>query len=139
MLIPRFRANTTPTSRGGSHLCQNTDPQPAGFDFDLNMAYNQVKLEVSMKLKKAIKPISYLKAHASELISDVAENHKTLVITQNGEAKVVLQDIETYEHTQESLSLLKILAVSTAHQKAGKTKPLSKAFKDVRARIEKAK
>ena len=69
--------------------------------------------EENMKPSEAIKPISYLKAHASEIVRDVSGNQKTMVITQNGEAKVILQDIRVYEQTQESLALLKILAISS--------------------------
>jgi prevent-host-death family protein len=48
-----------------------------------------------MKLSESIKPISYLKAHASELVREISDEHKTLIITQNGEAKVVVQDLES--------------------------------------------
>ncbi|MFQ5675207.1 MAG: type II toxin-antitoxin system Phd/YefM family antitoxin [bacterium] len=88
-----------------------------------------------MKPSKSIKPISYLKAHASELIRDVSANQKTLVITQNGEAKVILQDIRVYEQTQDSLALLKILAQSSKSLKAGQFKPAKRAFSDLRKRI----
>ena len=85
---------------------------------------------------EAIKPISYLKAHASELIRNISNNQKTMIITQNGEAKVILQDIKLYEQTQESLALLKILAMSNKNLKAGKIKQTIQAFKDIRKRIE---
>jgi prevent-host-death family protein len=88
-----------------------------------------------MILSDKIKPISYFKAHASEVIRDVSENQKTMIITQNGEAKVILQDIKQFEKTQESLALLKILALSNKNLKTGKVKPIEKAFKDVRIRI----
>ena len=52
-----------------------------------------------MKLSNGVKSISYLKAHAAELISHVADSGNSLVITQNGEAKAVLQDIGSYEET----------------------------------------
>ncbi len=85
-----------------------------------------------MKLSDAVKPISYFKAHASEVIRDVVEGQKIVVITQNGEAKVILQDIHEYEKTQESLALLKILAMSRKSLEEGKTKPFGDAFMDVR-------
>ena len=75
-----------------------------------------------MVLSDKIKPISYFKTHASEVIRDVYENQKTMIITQNGEAKVILQDIKQYENTQESLALLKILALSNKNLKDGKVK-----------------
>ena len=89
-----------------------------------------------MILSEAIKPISYLKAHASELIRDVTNNQKTMIITQNGEAKVILQDIKLYEKTQESLALLKILAMSNKNLKNGKVRSIDLTFKDVRKRIK---
>jgi len=89
-----------------------------------------------MKPSESIKPISYLKAHASELIRDVSANQKTLVITQNGVAKVILQDVRVYEQTQESLALLKILAQSSKSLKAGQVKSTKRAFPDLRKRIK---
>ncbi len=89
-----------------------------------------------MKPSKSIKPISYLKAHASEIVREVADKQKTLVITQKGEPKAVLQDIKLYEQTQESLALLKILALSGKNLKDGNVKPVKRAFTDVRKRIK---
>lgn len=89
-----------------------------------------------MKYSKAIKPISYLKTHASEVIRDVNANHDTMIITLNGEAKAVLQDIEVYEQNQESLALLKILAQSSASLGKKKFKSAKEALSAVRTRIE---
>lgn len=85
-----------------------------------------------MKLSEDVKPISYFKSHASEVIRDIVEGHKTVVITQNGEAKVIVQNINDYEKTQESLALLKILAQSRKSLEEGKTKPFKEAFREVR-------
>ena len=92
-----------------------------------------------MKFSEAIKPISYLKTHASEVIRDVSENQKTMVITHNGEAKVVLQDVKVYEKTQEAIALLKLLTLSEQSIKKGNYKSLDKTFKDVRKRIDEFK
>ena len=92
-----------------------------------------------MKFSESIKPISYLKTHASEVIRDVSDNQKTMVITHNGEAKVVLQDVKVYEHTQESIALLKLLALSRKNLQKGNYKTLDKTFKDVRKRIDEFK
>ena len=89
-----------------------------------------------MKYSEDIKPISYLKAHASEVIRDVAENQKTIIITHNGEAKVIVQDVKVYEKTQEGIALLKILALSGKEIKKGKYKPVDKSFDNVRKRID---
>ncbi|MBI3814496.1 MAG: type II toxin-antitoxin system prevent-host-death family antitoxin, partial [Nitrospinae bacterium] len=63
---------------------------------------------------------------------EVMEGNKTVVITQNGEAKVILQDIHDYEKTQESLAMLKILAMSRKNIEKGKTKPFRNGIRDVR-------
>jgi prevent-host-death family protein len=91
---------------------------------------------IKMKLSEAIKPISYFKSHASEMIREVVENHHTMVITLNGEAKAVLQDIREYEKTQESLAMLKILAQSRKSLEEGQFKPFKEAFRDLRKKIE---
>ena len=89
-----------------------------------------------MKFSEAVKPISYFKAHAAEVVRDVVDNNKTMIITQNGEAKVILQDVRIYEQLQESLALLKILALSNKSLNEGKVKIVSKAFKDIRSKID---
>lgn len=91
-----------------------------------------------MKFSSQIKPISYLKAHASELIRNLGEQHEPLVITQNGEAKAVLQDVESYEQTRETLGLLKILALGNQEIESGKVQSAKNTFKRIRAKREKA-
>jgi prevent-host-death family protein len=86
-----------------------------------------------MKLSESVKPVSYFKAHASEVIRDVVENQKTVVITQNGEARVVVQGVQEYEQMQETLALLKMLAQSKKSIDQGRIKPAKKAFSDLRA------
>jgi prevent-host-death family protein len=88
-----------------------------------------------MKTSESDKPISYLKAHASEIVRDIVDTNKTLIITQNGEAKAILQDIKKYEQIQDSLALLKILALSSKELKDKNYKPVSESFKSVRDRI----
>jgi prevent-host-death family protein len=92
-----------------------------------------------MKLSSAVKPISYFKAHASEIIRQISGKQKTMVITQNGEAKAVVQDIRQYEETQESLALLKILALSSQSMNEGKTRPAKESFQAIREEIKKEK
>ncbi len=88
-----------------------------------------------MKLSTAVKPISYLKAHASELIRDITNTRQALVITRNGEAKVVVQDIRSYERMLETLALLKILTRSKQNIKRGKVKTLAGTFASLEKRI----
>jgi len=76
-----------------------------------------------MRYTTRIKPISYLKANAAEVLSNLAEQPGYYVVTQNGEAKAVLQDIASFEQTQETLALLKLLALGNQDIEAGKTMP----------------
>jgi prevent-host-death family protein len=85
-----------------------------------------------MKYSTRIKPISFVKANAAELIRELAEKREPLVITQNGEAKAVMQDVASYEATQEALALLKILALGNRQVGDGKTTPAREAFRRVR-------
>jgi prevent-host-death family protein len=86
-----------------------------------------------------IKPISYVKANAAEIIQELAEVGEPLIITQNGEAKAVLQDIVSYERTQETLALLKILALAERSIEEGRYRPAADVFKDLRKRLAGAK
>lgn len=92
-----------------------------------------------MKLSESVKPISYFKAHASEILRDVSNNRKTMIITQNGEAKAVLQDVKIFEEMQESLALLKILALSNKSKAKKKYKPIVSSFENIRNEINKRK
>ncbi len=85
-----------------------------------------------MKLSTQIKPISYLKAHASKVVRELGEQQGPLIITQNGEAKVVMQDIQSYEQTQETLALLKILALGNRQIEEGKVQPAADAVQRIR-------
>ncbi len=87
-----------------------------------------------MKLSSQIKPISYLKAHAAEIVRSLGEKGEPLVITQNGEAKVVIQDIESYEQTQETMALLKILALGARKIEEGKVQLAEDVIKKLRKR-----
>lgn len=87
-----------------------------------------------MKLSSQIKPISYLKAHAAEIVRYLDEQREPLVITQNGEAKVVIQGIKSYEQTQDTLALLKILALGTRQIEEGKVQPAENVLKRLRER-----
>ena len=92
-----------------------------------------------MKYKEEIKPISYLKTHASKIIKDINENGSSLIITRNGEAKVVMQDIKEYKKQQQKMALLKIIAFSEKQVKEGKTISLNDAFKELDIKIAKLK
>lgn len=87
-----------------------------------------------MRYSTQVKPISYLKANAAEVLTHIAEQREPLVITQNGEAKAVLQDVASYEETQETLALLKLLAMGNQEVAAGKLKPAGEVIARLRAK-----
>jgi len=89
-----------------------------------------------MAFSSRIKPISYLKAHAAEIVRNLREQQEPLIITQNGEAKVVVQDIESYERTQEMMALLKILALGNRQIEEGKVQPAADVIRRLRERRE---
>ena len=76
-----------------------------------------------MRYSARVKPISYLKANAAEILNTLGEKQEPLIITQNGEAKAVLQDVGSFEETQETLALLKLLALGNQDVEAGRTTP----------------
>jgi prevent-host-death family protein len=82
------------------------------------------KPEATMRYSTQIKPISYVKSHAAELLDRIAEEREPIVITQNGEARAVLMDIASYEQTQETLALLKVLAIADKEIEAGDSVPI---------------
>ena len=84
-----------------------------------------------MRLSSRIKPISYLRAHASEIVRDIGGEKEPIIITQNGTARAIIQDIETYEQTLETMALLRILALGNKEIDEGKIE----AADDVIARL----
>lgn len=89
-----------------------------------------------MKLSERIKPISHLKAKAPEVIRGLAKKGEPVVITVHGEATAVLQDIGSYERTQETLALLKILALGNRQVDEGRIRPASEVFARIRRRAK---
>jgi len=87
-----------------------------------------------MRYSRQIKPISYLKAHAADVLQELKEQRKPLIITQNGEAKAVLQDVASYEETQETLALLKILALGNQQFEKGEVTPVREVVKRLRSK-----
>ena len=89
-----------------------------------------------MKLSRNVKPISYLKSHTAEVLRTITSNKEPVLITHHGEVKLVIQDISEYEAEQESLALLKILALGEESRKKGKSKPVKKVFANLRKRAQ---
>ncbi|MBT2766893.1 type II toxin-antitoxin system Phd/YefM family antitoxin [Stenotrophomonas sp. ISL-67] len=82
-----------------------------------------------MALAEQIKPITYLKSHAAEIVKEFSANPEPIIITQNGEAKMVVVEISQYEQQQETLALLKLIALGRKEFAEGK-------FSDARSFIE---
>lgn len=95
--------------------------------------FNLVRL---MKLSKSVRPISYLKAHASEILNHLHEDKETLIITQNGEAKAALLDIHEYEEMMESMAMLKLISQSRKSIEEKKVRTFREVFKSVREELE---
>ena len=87
-----------------------------------------------MRLSRQIKPISYLKAHAAELVRTIAAQPEPLIITQNGEAKAVMQSIDSYEQMQKTIALLKMLALGNRQIDAGQVRPAADVVAQLRER-----
>lgn len=87
-----------------------------------------------MRFSTQVKPISYLKANAAEVLDTLAQRREPLVITQNGEARAVIQDVASFEETQETLALLKLLALGQQDVEAGHLKPLADVVQRLRSK-----
>ena len=85
-----------------------------------------------MKLSNNIKPISYLKAHAADIIRNIGSHREPLIITQNGEAKAIVQDIDSYEKEQETMAMLKILALGNQQIDKGEVIQAADALNKIR-------
>lgn len=84
-----------------------------------------------MKFSTQVKPISYLKSHAAEIVKDITENREPILITQNGEAKLVVMDVKSFEEQEQTLALLKILALGNREIEQGKFRDVEDLFDDL--------
>jgi len=84
-----------------------------------------------MGLRKNIRPVTYLKTRAAELLSQVNESRRPVVITQNGEPKGVLQDPESYERMRDAIGMMKLLAQGEADVRAGKAVDQDRLFSEL--------
>lgn len=72
-----------------------------------------------MQLANDIKPITYLKSRAADVLKQINETHRPMIITQNGEAKAVIQDPQSYENMKNAISMLKLLSFAEEDIKNG--------------------
>src|SRR4030067_649000 len=84
-----------------------------------------------MNILKDIRPITYLKSRAADLLKQINQTHRPVVITQNGEPKAVLQDPESYENMRNAIGILKLLSQGEKDIKDGKSKSQEEVFADI--------
>lgn len=84
-----------------------------------------------MKFSTQVKPISYLKSHAAEIIKNISESREPMLTTQNGEAKLVVMDVRSYEEHEETLALLKLLTLGNREIEQGHFRAADEVFADI--------
>ncbi|TWG80447.1 prevent-host-death family protein [Cupriavidus gilardii J11] len=86
-----------------------------------------------MKYSTNVKPISYLKSHAAEIVTTLTETREPLLITQNGEAKLVVIDVRSYEQQEQAIALLQLLAQGQRDIEEGRVMAAADVFADIEA------
>ncbi|UZE18359.1 type II toxin-antitoxin system Phd/YefM family antitoxin [Pseudomonas sp. B21-054] len=84
-----------------------------------------------MKLSSQIKPISYLKSHTAEIVKTITESREPLIITQNGEAKLVVMDVKSFEEQEDTMALLKLLAMGNREIEEGNFRDVEEVFTEL--------
>ena len=84
-----------------------------------------------MNITNDIKSISYLKSRAADLLSQINETRRPVIITQNGEPRAILQDPESYENMRNAIGLLKLISQGESDVRNGRVKPQDELFKDI--------
>lgn len=84
-----------------------------------------------MKLSTQIKPISYLKSHTAQIVKELTDSRQPMVITQNGEATLVVMDVKSFEEHEQTLALLKLLAMGNKEIEKGKFRDADAVFADL--------
>jgi prevent-host-death family protein len=84
-----------------------------------------------MNISKDIKPVAYLKAKAADLLKQIDETHRPVIITQNGEPRAVLQDPKSYENMRTAIGLLKLISQGEGDIRNGRVKSQEDVFKGI--------
>ena len=90
-----------------------------------------------MALKESIKPITYMKTNAADILASVSETGRPIVITHNGEGKMVIQDIESYQAMKQAIAMLKVAAQGRKSLELGRIKPARRAFQTIERKRKK--
>jgi prevent-host-death family protein len=89
-----------------------------------------------MNIINDIKPVTYLKAKAADLLNQINQTHRPVIITQNGEPRAVLQDPESYENMRNAIGILKLISQGEADIRDGRSKPQGDVFKNIEASLK---
>jgi prevent-host-death family protein len=84
-----------------------------------------------VKFSTQVKPISYLKSNAADIVKDLTANREPMLITQNGEAKLVVMDVKSYEEQEQTLAMLKMLALGSREIEQGKFRDAEDVFAEL--------
>jgi prevent-host-death family protein len=90
---------------------------------------------ISMNISSDIKPVTYLKSNTADLLEQINETHRPVIITQNGEPKAVLQDPQSYENMRKALGMLKLISLGEEDIKKGKATSQEKVFKKLESTL----
>ena len=92
-----------------------------------------------MNITNDIKPVSYLKSKSADLLKQINETHRPVIITQNGEPKAVIQDPQSYEDMRNAIGILKLIAQGEEDIRSGKTKNQNRVFSKLEKKLKKLK
>ena len=84
-----------------------------------------------MKISSDIKPISYLKSHTADILKQINETHRPIVITQNGEPRAVVQDPDSYDNMRNAIGILKLISQGEGDIRQGRSRDQDEVFKDI--------
>jgi len=86
---------------------------------------------LKMNISKDIRPVTYLKSRAADLLRQINDTHRPVIITQNGEPRAVLQDPQSYENMRNAIGILKLISQGEEEIRDGKSKPQEEVFKNI--------
>ncbi|MDR0473142.1 MAG: type II toxin-antitoxin system Phd/YefM family antitoxin [Treponema sp.] len=91
---------------------------------------------MALSLRDNVKPISYVKTNAAEMMNYVNERRNPIIITQNGEARAVLMDINTYQDNEDAFALMSLLKIAEKDIKDGNVKDSEEVFNELQKKFK---
>lgn len=89
-----------------------------------------------MNITNDIKPVTYLKSRAADLLNQINETHRPVIITQNGEPRAIIQDPKSYENMRNAIGLLKLISTGEADVREGRTISQEKVFDEIETSLK---